>query len=74
MGTHRIIVTGKNRDFPNTVRMPFGVGVDGRVISVPMQIRANEIKCPRCEGWGEYEAVRCTTCDGDGIVTREVAA
>lgn len=80
---HRIIVTGKNSAFPNTVSLPWGVAVDGTVATRPVRIRANEAKCRRCDGWGSVEtwdgnpshrevSVGCTACDGTGIV--EVAA
>lgn len=49
---HRIILTGKNKHFPKTVRMPIGFGVDGNPITVPVQIRADECLCKRCGGLG----------------------
>lgn len=79
----RILITGKNRDFPKTVAMPLGVGVDGSIITGRIQIAAHEEKCPRCAGWGSYEVwdgnpshrdetVGCDVCNGDGIISHEV--
>lgn len=84
MSTSRIIVTGKNRDFPKTIRLPFGVGVDGTIATAAVQIRADQCKCRACDGWGTVDtwdgnpssravAVRCTACDGEGIQTMAVA-
>lgn len=79
MATSRIIVTGKNRDFPKTVFMPLGVAVDGATIGRRIQIAADEEKCKRCAGWGDIEvsdnnpstrphSERCPACEGNGIV------
>jgi hypothetical protein len=76
---HRIIVTGRNDQMPKTISLPFGVGVDGRVITAPVQIAPNQCKCRKCDGWGTVETwdgnpshrnetVRCWGCDGDGVV------
>jgi len=80
----RIIVTGRNDAFPKTVSMPMGVGVDGAVFTRPMQIRATEAKCKRCDGWGSIDvagptpwsvgrSAPCPDCDGNGIVSTEAA-
>lgn len=81
---HRIILTGKNRDFPNVIRLPLGVAVDGAVAMMPIRVAANQRKCPSCDGWGSIDtwdgnpshrsvSERCTDCDGEGIQTMEVA-
>lgn len=75
----RIIITGKNSELPRTISLPFGYGVDGRVITAPVRIAANQCKCRRCDGWGTVETwdgnpshrnetVRCCDCDGEGVV------
>lgn len=51
---HRIILTGKNSAFPKTVRLPVGYRQDGSEATRPIQIRADECKCPRCGGWGYF--------------------
>lgn len=80
----RIIVTGKNRNFPNTIRLPFGLGVDGSIATMAVRVGANQCKCKRCDGWGTIEtwdgnpahrdvSERCPDCDGEGIATMAVA-
>ena len=75
----RIIVTGKNKDFPNTIRLPFGVGPDSQPALMPVRVGANQRKCKTCDGWGELRhtpinpserdyCTRCPDCD-DGIAT-----
>lgn len=68
----RIITTGKNSTMPKTVYMPFGVGVDGCIFKYPITIKADEVICPDCEGWGtDRHDSNCERCDGDGIITIE---
>ena len=84
MSTTRIIITGKNKDFPNTIRLPFGVGVDGSIATMSVRVAPNQRKCRSCGGWGTIEtwdgnpshrdmSVRCTDCDGEGIQTMALA-
>jgi Zn finger protein HypA/HybF involved in hydrogenase expression len=79
----RIIVTGKNRNFPNTIRLPFGVGVDGTPATMTVQVRADQCLCKRCGGTGELisrpinpserdYSTPCPDCD-EGIATMAVA-
>ena len=78
MSITRIIYTGKNRDFPKTIRLPYGVCIDGTVGTMLVQIAADECKCRACDGWGRIDtwegpghrgsSVRCDKCDGEGIV------
>lgn len=81
---HRIILTGKNKDFPKTISLPFGVGVDDSIVMWPVRVAANQRKCAACNGWGTIDtwdgnpshrkvAERCTVCDGEGIETLEDA-
>ena len=84
MTTTRIIITGKNKDFPNTIRLPFGLGVDGTIATMPVRVASNQRRCRACDGWGSVEvwdgnpshrdmSVRCTACDGEGIETVKVS-
>lgn len=76
----RIIITGKNSAFPKTIRLPFGVGVDGTIGTRAVRVGADQCKCRACDGWGTIEtwdgnpstraqSVRCAECDGEGIAT-----
>lgn len=78
MSVSRILITGKNKDFPKTVRMPYGVGPYGADLTRLVQIRSDQCVCKRCGGWGEIRqstinpserdtCTRCPDCDGEGI-------
>lgn len=81
---HRILILGKNKHFPKTVRFPIGFGADGVEVTYPVQIKADECLCTVCHGHGELRHTpinpserdyytRCTACDGEGIATVRAA-
>jgi len=82
---HRIIITGKNSELPRFVSIPMGVLVDGTVLKARFRINPGETICSDCKGYGEHECSvidpsvkdwteRCTTCDGNGVISAEVEA
>lgn len=52
MSYKRILIAGKNKDIPKTIRLPFGVGVDGTETTALVRVAPDECKCTRCGGWG----------------------
>lgn len=75
----RILITGINKHFPKTVRLPVGLRPDDSAATRPVQIRFDECVCKRCAGFGTVEVwdaspssrstlETCPACNGDLIV------